>query len=180
MSSPLRNQLILAAAALGLASAAAPAFAQAPSPGRAEVLSQLIACRSISDTAQRLACFDQNAASLDAAERSGDVVVVDRAQVRETRRQLFGFSLPDVPIFDRGENPERIESVTSSLASARRLPDGKMRFELEDGSVWTQVDFDRFNGATRAGSGVEIRRASLGSYMLSVGGTRSVRVSRDR
>lgn len=171
--------LALMAGAVALMTAA-PALAQTADT-RPEIVDRLVACRAIADAGQRLACFDQGVAALDAAERAGDLVVVDREQVRETRRQLFGFSLPAMPVFEaRGESVEAVDSVTTTLTSARRLPDGKMVFSLEDGSVWRQIDFDRYNGSTRAGSAVEIRRATLGSYMLSVGGARSVRVSRDR
>lgn len=173
----IRNSLVLAAAGLSLVGAA-PALAQ--DQGRPEIVDRLVACRAIADAAQRLSCFDTGVAALDAAERAGDVVVVDREQVRETRRQLFGFSLPSMPVFSRNEQVEQVENMTTTLSSARRLPDGKMLFTLENGSVWRQIDFDRYNGSTRTGGAVNIRRAALGSYLLSVNDARSVRVSRDR
>ena len=55
----------------------------------------------------RLACFDAAAARLDEAEKKGDIVVVDRRQAQEVRRQAFGFTLPSLTLFDRGRGPAR-------------------------------------------------------------------------
>ena len=56
------------------ATAAPPAQAAADeaTPGRADVLARLVACRTMADTAARLSCYDVAAAALDAAERQGD------------------------------------------------------------------------------------------------------------
>ncbi len=68
-----------------------------PAMGRADLLARLVACRTMADTSARLACYDVAAAALDAAERQGDVVVVDRNQISTARRENFGFSLPSLP-----------------------------------------------------------------------------------
>ena len=83
--------LVCLAALMSLA-LAAPAIAQATSE-RPAVLNQLVECRALTDAGARLECYDRAAETLDAAERQGDVVVMDRAQVQESRRQLFGFDL---------------------------------------------------------------------------------------
>lgn len=178
--SPSLRPLAAAAVAAGFALAAAPAAAQLPVEGRAAVLDELVRCRILTDGAERLACFDAAAATLDAAERSGDVVVVDREQMRQTRQRLFGLSLPDVPIFERGERPEQVDAIETTLVSARQRPLGDWIFELADGSVWEQIDNERINTSTRPGVPVRIRRAAMGSFLLSVNGARSVRASRVR
>ena len=78
---------------------------------RAKELQQLIDCRKIADPTQRLACFDQAASSLDQAEAKGDIVVVNREQARKVRRQAFGFTMPSISLFERGEKPEDISST---------------------------------------------------------------------
>src|SRR5690606_3142643 len=178
--SPSLRPLAAAAVAAGFALVAAPAAAQLPVEGRAAVLDQLVRCRAIAAAAERLACFDAAASALDAAERAGDVVVVDREQMRQTRQRLFGLSLPDVPIFERGERPEQVDSIETTLVSARQRPLGDWIFELADGSVWEQIDNERINTSTRPGVPVRIRRAAMGSFLLSVNGARSVRASRVR
>ena len=57
---------------------------------------------------------------------------------------------------------------------------GRWLFTLENGSVWRQVDNEPVRVSPRQGMSVEIRRASLGSYMMSINGSRSVRVRRER
>lgn len=179
MSSPLRP-FAAAALAAGFAAIAGAAAAQVPVEGRAAVLDELVRCRTIAAPTERLACFDAAATALDAAERAGDVVVVDRDQMRDTRRRLFGLSLPDVPIFERGERPEQVETIDTTVVSARQRPLGAWIFELADGSVWEQIDNERINASVRPGSPVHIRRAAMGSFLLSVNGARSVRASRVR
>lgn len=158
------------------------AVAQAPqAPGRAVVLERLTACRAIAASSERLACFDRESAVLDQAERAGDVVVVDREQVRETRRALFGFSLPSMPILDRGETPERIETLTSTIKSARQAGGrGPWVFELENGSVWRQIDSETLSTRAAPGVAVVVRSGAIGSFLLSVNGARSLRVRRER
>lgn len=154
--------------------AAAQATAERPA-----ALNRLVECRAIGDAAQRLACYDTAAEALDSAERQGEVVVVDRGQLREARRGLFGFDLPSMPSFlSRGEAEERIEAVETTLVRASQSGDGKWTFVLADGSTWRQVDSAPVRFRNREGMPVRIRRASLGSYQLLVDGSRAVRARR--
>src|SRR4051812_12102342 len=66
-----------------------------PSTGTPPAIQQLIACRSIPDSAQRLACYDRQSDALNQAIAKKDVVVIDKARATATRRSLFGFSIPD-------------------------------------------------------------------------------------
>ena len=168
------------AAATLAALLAGPAVAQQTAAAeRPEALSRLVACRQVAESAARLACYDAAASALDSAERQGDVVIVDRAQVSEARRQLFGFDLPSMPtLFDRDARPERIDAIEATLGRAGRGSDGKWVFTLADGSVWRQIDSERVTFENRAGEPVRVRRASLGSYQLVVGRSRAVRVRR--
>ena len=65
---------------------------------------------------RRLACFDRAAGSLLAARDSGEVRVVDREEVQETRRGLFGFTLPKLGIFGAGDD-EQLELNDASRAA---------------------------------------------------------------
>lgn len=157
---------------------ASPVLAQTATPARPELLSRLIECRSVTNDAARLSCYDSATNALDAAERQGDVVVVDRAQVREARRQLFGFQLPSVTLFDRDEAAQPIDAIETTLTRAAMNADGKWVFTLEDGSIWRQIDTERVNFRNQAGESIRVRRASLGSYLLTAGRSRAVRVRR--
>ncbi|HST92375.1 MAG TPA: hypothetical protein VLJ13_09290, partial [Brevundimonas sp.] len=145
---------------------------------RPEALTRLMACRAIADNAGRLACFDAAAGALDSAQQSGEVVVIDRAGVAETRRQLFGFEMPSLPRLFGPEGAAEINSINSTLQSASLVGEGRWVFRLADGSVWRQIDSERVRFQNRPGETVEVRKASLGSFLLTVGGSRAVRVRR--
>lgn len=167
-----------AVGALTLAAWAAPVMAQNGSPS---IVAQLRQCQTIAENTARLACFDQGMAAFSAAQSSGELAVIDRAQVRETRRQLFGFEAPDLSrIFSSGEAgvEEVIDSVETTLVRAERGNDGRWQFQLADGSRWHQTSNDRYQVVNREGEAVRIRRASLGSYLMSVGRSRGIRVQR--
>jgi hypothetical protein len=172
----------LAGAGLALMFAATTVHA-APAvkpPSRATVLQGLLDCRGKTDNAARLACYDAAAAAMDQAEAKGDIVVVDRDQARAVRKQAFGFTLPSLTIFERGEKPEQIDHVTATIAVARPGADGKWVLRLEDGAVWRQIDGEPPHRDPKAGMTVEIKAASMGSYLLSVDGQRSFRAHRDQ
>jgi len=170
--------LMLAAVLTVPALAAPPASVKAE--GRAQMLQSLIDCRKITDNTQRLACFDQAAAAMDQAEAKGDIVVVDREQARKVRRQAFGFSLPSLSLFERGEKPEEIDTMQGKIAAARQNSAGKWVIRLEDGAVWTQVDTNEVPNAPQAGDPVTIRKAAMGSYMLSLGHHVAFRAHREQ
>lgn len=175
---PSVPQALVAAIALcGLATPTV-AMAQATSE-RPALLNQIVECRHQTDPAQRLACYDRAIEVFDDAERQGEVVVVDRAQVRETRRGLFGFDLPTLPDFlARGETQEPLDSIETTLARASRISESRWTFTLADGSVWRQVDSERVRFRNREGVPVRIRRAALGSYLMVIDNSRAVRVRR--
>ncbi|MFN3523385.1 MAG: hypothetical protein ACK4YQ_14155 [Phenylobacterium sp.] len=166
-----------AAAAVAAGLGFGPAAAQ-PAATRAEIFQRLIDCRKLGDDAQRLACYDAQAAAVDQAEAKGDIVVVDRQQADQVRRQAFGFTLPSLSLFDRGEAPEKIDSVTGVVKSARMGGDGKWVVELQDGAVWAQTDSERLMRDPAPGMEAKIRRAAMGSYMMNLGGQRAVRARR--
>lgn len=168
-----------------LAGVAAPAYSQGRTdgPGRPASFEALIHCRTIADPAARLQCFDAAAGALEQAASRRDVVIVDRAQVRETRRRLFGLALPNLPIFGRSDNSrdrddEEISSLESTVASAARNDLGQWQVRLQQGGTWVQTDFNQLAVAPRPGQPIVIRRGALGSFMMRVGNQPGVRVRR--
>jgi len=159
---------------VGSAAAAEPAGK--PPPG----VQATIDCRKIGDGAQRLACYDAAVDDLGRQLAAGQVVAVDRAQVREVRKQAFGFTLPSLSLFNRaGDKPEDVDEVELAVDSARRSADGKWLIRLEGGQVWRQIDTGDFSREPKPGSRARIKKAMLGSYMMMVGGKMPVRVHRD-
>lgn len=163
------------AAALTVASLSGQAT---PPQERAESLSRLTACRAIADGDARLSCYDTAVSALDSAERQGEVVVMDRAQLGEARRQLFGFEMPAMPRLFGAEGAAQLDSIETTLQGATQIADNRWVFRLADGGVWRQIDSDPLRIRPRPGDAVRVRKASLGSFLLTVGDSRAVRVRR--
>jgi hypothetical protein len=168
------------ALSLFFAAVAAPpaALAQPKSEGRAQIFQELADCRKIADGAARLACYDKTAATLDQAEAKGDIVVVDREQARKVRRQAFGFSMPSISLFEKGETQEELENVAGEVAAASVNGAGKWTIRLKDGAIWTQVDNNELHRTPKPGMPVKIRQAAMGSFLMSINNGGAFRVRR--
>lgn len=187
----------LAFAALTLSGALASLGAHAAKPpreglsqGRPGLLQRLVDCRTITDSNARLACFDERVAAFDTAEKNRDVVVVDRAQVREARKSLFGLSLPSLKIFGDGK-----EDGTKEDRRARRAGDEEMTeldttiarasyagdhwvFVLADGAKWQQTDGNMLVKEPKAGDPIHIKKGAMGSFLANVNKQIAIRVQR--
>jgi hypothetical protein len=169
--------------ALGLIVMSAPVQAQRPDPqARPETLTRMLGCRALQSTEERLACYDREVAAFEAAESSRQIVVMDRQEVRRTRRTLFGLPLPDLGIFGDAtpDEEEGVSEITSTVRSATRNQNGQWVIVLEDGARWVQTDTRGPRRAVSAGMPIRIRRAALGSYMANIGEQSGIRVRRDR
>lgn len=153
--------------------------AQTLAPAGAPLVRALADCRALTADAARLACYDAATSRLVAAERAGEVVVVDREQARAARRQAFGFNLPSLNIFRGGDREPEIERVALVLARAYQTGDGKWVMRTQDGQVWRQTDDHDLRREPGPGSRAEVRRAALGSFFMNVDGQRAIRVRRE-
>lgn len=168
--------LPLALAAGGSAHAADKDKAAAPLP---EVFSKVLDCRTITDAAQRLACFDAAVDALAQAQESKQVRVMSREDVDRTRRGLFGFVGSGLGIFgndDDEEEKEEVKEITAMIKAVSGVS-GSYVFTLENGTVWVQTDGTYINKPV-AGKSIRIRRAALGSFMGSVEGGLGFRIRR--
>lgn len=170
----MRLAAIFAAAALGLAGAA---FAQQP-PTPPPVLDQVYACAAVAGESERLACYDAAVGRLRQAQNTGEFVAVDRVQAEEIGRDAFGFSLPSLPRLFGGDGEEPLAEITLEIARIGRRSDGGRTFTMTNGQSWTQIDAAQSNSRARPGAQVIVRRAALGSYMMSLGGGQALRVRR--
>ncbi len=165
------------------ASAGAQRGGDAP-PARPESFEALVRCRAITEDSARLACFDRAVAALQAAQERRDVVVVDRQQVREGRRRLFGLALPRIPIFGGGDDDDHdedaVHSIESTVATVTQQGYGQWQVTLADGSVWLQVDNNTLAVAPRRGHRIVINRGALGGFMMRVNNQPGIRVRRVR
>lgn len=169
----------LALAVAGPATAPAAARDKAPPPAP-QAYQDLVSCKAIADPAARLACFDAQVGKLEQATAAGEVVVTDRAAVRETKKGLFGFKLPTLGIFGGGDADakDEVRQIEGTVAAARSFGYGSWRITLEDGSVWEQTDSERLVFDPAKGDTVKIYRAALGTFRMNVDGQRAIRVRR--
>lgn len=168
-------------AALLLASAAVGANAgpQKAGPQESPLVRAIANCQRQTDDSARLRCYDAAAAALAEASSSGKVVVVDREDIRKTRRSLFGFSLPKLPFFSGDDSAEtQPDELTAKIATAGPIGHGKHRIKLEDGALWETTEGRLTLADPRRGDTVVIKRGMLGSYMMSIAGQRAVRARR--
>ena len=97
-----------------LAALAIPALAQAQEAPRPELLNRLTDCRAMTDPAARLSCYDTAVEALDAAERQGEVVVVDRAQASTCAEAGCPGSSPSGRLLTISVTPRSFARTTSS------------------------------------------------------------------
>jgi hypothetical protein len=140
----------------------------------------LLACRSIADSTERLACYDKNAAAVGDAVAKRDLVVFDRESVRKTKRGLFGFSIPNLGIFGDDDKQEEIKQVEGTILTTAFNSDGGYIFRLEDGTNWSQIDGKPFAIPPQRGDKVVVKKGALGSFFLSIPGSPGVKVRRTR
>lgn len=156
-----------------------PAAAQKTSkPPRPVQFQKLVECRAIAEPGARLACFDRETAAFEAAEKGNDLVVVDRQQIRNTRRSLFGLTLPKIPFLDDGDEEAGTAQIEGVVRSAR-VDGDKWTVDL-DGSTWRTTEGAQFETPPKAGQKAIVRRAALGSYVLKIEGRKGLRAIRVR
>ena len=158
--------------------AASPAIAvQKGKPAATSPLvAALDACRKIADGAQRLDCYDRASAALVGATASGEVSVVDRGQMRQARRALFGYSMPKLPFFsgDRSGEDDKGE-INSTIKSSRPIGYERFQIVLADGAVWETTQTYLSFSEPRKGQKIHIKRGPLGVYYLTVDGQVAVK-----
>jgi hypothetical protein len=191
-----RDWLIGGAAALSLAG---PAMA-------AGSVSSLLACREIADSAQRLACFDREAAALAAPPATAaktpapvaatpplpapvameatpappsNSTTASAAPVRDAR-QDFGLSpaLVEKQEIAAGARPVKVSSIEAHIVRTAHTSDGHLVFTLDNDQVWRQLVAEDM--LVRPGEAVTISRALLNSFWLKMSSGRGCKVTRVR
>lgn len=175
----MRPRLFLAAAALSLTATGIAAAKDKTPPPAPQAYQNLVQCKELTDPAARLACYDERVGRLEQAAASGELVVSDRATVKEAQRGLFGFKLPSLKLFGGGDDEaSEINQIDGAIASARTFGYGSWRIALQDGSVWEQIDDERPVFDPAKGDKVKVYKAALGTYKMNISGQRAIKVRR--
>ena len=157
---------------------------------------ELRVCRDLPDDDARLICYD---AAVDRSRQSAyarpapapakppapapakpaETAATTTAAASLSQEDLFGKSGDAVERrVEEATGSERIDSLGATVAKLQQYSYNKVLITLDNGQVWKQIDSS--NLRLRVGDGVEIERASLGSFMLrKQGSKRSMRVSRE-
>ena len=158
--------------------AATSVAGQAAAPGSVE---SLLSCSAVKQETTRLACYDREATLLKDAVSSRELVVLDRSEVQRTRRSLFGFSLPSLKIFGKGEasvEAGEVKRLDTRIVSVGRAPGyGLYSLQLAEGGTWQTIEANR-DFEPVAGQTILIERGVIGNYNAKVAGRRAVRVKR--
>ena len=181
----MRRTFVAATSLALLALGGAAAVARNPQPAadklreRPEAFQALLACRAISDEKARLQCYDGAAATMEQAADRHDLVIVDRKQVRETKRTLFGIDLPRLNLFGGGDNDaDEVKEVEGVVSAAYQDGNGRWVVKLEDGATWAQIDNNVISLRPKPGQKVKIHRGAIGSYIMNVNGQAGVKARR--
>ena len=162
-----------------LAVASSAAAAPRASDAAAGLVGELTACKATADDKARLACYDAAAGKLAEATAKGDVKIIDREEIRQTRRSLFGFELPKIALFkgddSAADTPSEIDTTIKAVGGSEY---GKVTLTMEDGAVWRTTE--PLPRDPRVGMAVHLKRGALGNYFIRVGTMRIVTAQRLR
>jgi hypothetical protein len=152
-----------------------PGAALAGAP-QADLVQSVTACRSVADPAARLACYDKAAGDLATAQEKKEIVVLDKAEVKKTRRSLFGFTLPRVRFLegDGADTPD--EEIETTVESVQSLGYGKWSIRTAEGATWQSTE--PLSDTPRAGAKLTIKRGALGSFIIKVDKQKAARAKR--
>ena len=133
-----------------------------PDTGTPMQVQALLACRSVTDSNQRLACYDKAAQGFAEAVGKKEVVV-DRQGPRH----------PGAPLVVRIHRSQfrravrrrrrRISQIEGIVQNVIENGDGTLTLTLADGSTWTQIDDTPVALPPRRGDKIVIRRGALGA-----------------
>jgi hypothetical protein len=147
----------------------------------AEPLAGLLACRTLSDAAARLACFDRETAALEAKVAAPAAAAAPRPVPRLDPTGQFGLpehtvAKQEVAAGTRAVDAPKIEAHILQLS---KTANGRAIFTLDNAQVWRQLVAD-VDVLAIPGDAVIISRGALGSYWLQTKSKRGCKVTRLR
>jgi hypothetical protein len=174
----------------------------------AEPLAGLLSCRSISDSAARLACFDRETAALAsappaalaaapnvpaaaaAAPGASQIAAPAAAQAAAApapaapvldAQQSFGLSGSAIAEKEeaKGARPAKLAKLESRVVGLSLTGNGRTVFTLENSQMWRQLESDG-DMLAKLGDVATVSRGLLGSYWLQLKNGRGCKVTRIR
>ncbi len=168
----------------------------------AEPLAGVLACRTITDSAARLACFDRETAALASAPAPAAIPAAAApaaAVAPETNpapaiaaapahaapaldaQQSFGLSGSAIAAKEEaaGGRPQKLPKIEARVVALALTGNGRTLFTLDNTQVWRQLESDG-DMLAKLGDSATIARGLLGSYWLQLKNGRGCKVTRVR
>jgi hypothetical protein len=167
----------------------------------AEPLAPLLACRSIADSAARLACFDRETAALasvpaaslaaapaapppspaPATSQAAAPAAPEHPAPALDAQQSFGLSGSAIAANDEavGARPAKLAKIEGRIVALALAGNGRTLFTLDNTQVWRQIESDG-DMLAKLGDSATISRGLLGSYWLQLKNGRGCKVTRMR
>jgi hypothetical protein len=146
----------------------------------AEAPTGLLACRSIADSAARLACFDREIATL-APSAVETVPAAPHPSAPPDAQQYFGLGGSAIAVQEEaaGIRPAKVAKIEAHVIGLSLTANGRTVFTLDNSQVWQQLESDG-EMLARLGSTATVSRGALGSYWLQIKAGRGCKVTRTR
>lgn len=145
----------------------APSIAHAQA---AKSVDDFTACRAITDPAERLACYDRDAATIVDAQEKGELLIIDQEKAEEIEKENFGFNMPSLPKFTLPKKDRSSETEIMTISEYKVRANGRYVFTMANGQVWEQIDGYVNRAPKGAGQTLNIRPASMGSFLAQING----------
>jgi hypothetical protein len=178
------NPMKKTAVSLLMLSASLPAIsADADAP----LVDRLIVCTAVTDTAQRLACFDREMAPLAQSRSSvasrpptaaptaprppattpvAPSVAQSPPAASSVPAPASSFGKEQLGVNDKSPVPKNEQALHARIASLRQVNANAWAVTLDNGQVWRHEDVT-LGAYLRDGEAVTITKAALGAYRLS-------------
>jgi len=177
-----------------LAGLAFVALAIVSAPAGAQSLQAVRACTTEADAALRLRCYDRAAGRPDAAAAAAAATTpapaspapassaaptsAGAAASAPTPAAAPEFGVAGGPLSAK-KQAAATHQITASVTAIQTKPHGELVITLDNGEVWAQLEPVAYF-PLNVGDSVQIRAATLGSYLLFTPAKRSTKVTRLR
>jgi hypothetical protein len=162
-----------------LASVATCAFAKNKDDDKAiptpPVFQAVLDCKTVTDSTERLACYDRTVEAMATASTKRDILIAERATFNEAEKGLFGINLPRIKIFG-GNDDDAVKEIESTIARFRRDENDALIITIADGARWRQTDSTPQSATV--GDKIRIKKGTFGTFWANINGRSGIKVIR--
>ena len=132
----------------------------------------LARCAVIRADTERLACYDRLSVSVEAQSRTPRADSTPHPKAAQPIDDVQNFGLTKQQLHETPQGPEAVAGTVKSISSGAN---GDVYVLLDNGQTWAFADA---NFLLRAGDAVVIKRAALGSFLMTTPSRRTYHVRR--